>query len=118
MIRDLFGRDLSRDLDRHITGNYGEDQFTRGGKVSKHYNAHHPSVAAVSCPVKGCERGRGVPCVVAYTGRAREGHGTETHIARVRKWEQSERYEDAQEDMRGNEHLEIEDGKMTGEYNG
>lgn len=27
VMRDLLGRDLSRDLDRYITGNYGEDQF-------------------------------------------------------------------------------------------
>jgi hypothetical protein len=26
-MRDLLGRDLSRDLDNHITGHYGEDQF-------------------------------------------------------------------------------------------
>lgn len=27
MMRGIDGRDISRDLDRYITGNYGEDQF-------------------------------------------------------------------------------------------
>lgn len=86
MIHDLLGRDLSRDLDNYITGHYGEDQFKKGGrKVSKHYSDRHPAVAAVACPV--CQRGPGLPCVVARTGRRREQHGNETHVGRVNVYE-------------------------------
>lgn len=56
-------------------------------RKSEHYGARHPAVAEVSCPVKGCESAAGVPCVRARDGRRREGHGTETHVSRVRKFE-------------------------------
>lgn len=81
----MLGRDLSRDLDNYITGHYGEDQFKRGGRVSKHFNSRHPAVAAVACPV--CHVAAGVPCVRARDGRPREAHGTETHVGRVNKFE-------------------------------
>ena len=52
---------------------------------SEHYGPRHPAVAAVACPV--CEVAAGVPCVRARDRRPREGHGTETHVTRVRKFE-------------------------------
>jgi len=52
---------------------------------SEHYGPRHPAVAAVACPV--CEVAKGVPCVRARDRRPREGHGTETHVGRVRKFE-------------------------------
>ncbi len=54
-------------------------------KKSEHYSDRHEAVAAVPCPV--CQQPKGVPCVVAETGRRREQHGNETHVGRVRKFE-------------------------------
>ncbi len=54
---------------------------------SEHYGPRHPAVAAVACPV--CEVAKGVPCVRARDRRPREGHGTETHVGRVRHYESS-----------------------------
>lgn len=95
-MRNAQGRDLSRDLDNYITGHYGEDQFKRGGRVSKHFNSRHPAVAAVACPVEGCAQPAGSPCVRARDGRAREGHGTETHVGRVNVYEYQQQQRDRQ----------------------
>lgn len=41
MFRDpLTGRDMSRDLDRHITGNYGEDQLKNHARPPKRVKWH------------------------------------------------------------------------------
>lgn len=51
---------------------------------SKHYNMQHPAVGAVACPV--CQAVPSVPCET--TTRARlYGERTETHVARVKKFE-------------------------------
>lgn len=87
MIRDLMGRDLSHDLDRYITGNYGEDQLRpRGGRaMSKHHNMQHPAVGAVACPY--CGQAAGIPCITTGRRAVLPGQRAETHNARVAQWE-------------------------------
>lgn len=82
MIRGVDGRDLSRDLDRHITGNYGEDQFRKRGRMSQHNSVQHPAVGQVACPY--CGQPRGVPCVTTGKRALIPLQRTETHNARVR----------------------------------
>lgn len=82
----LMGQDLSRDLDRHITGNYGEGQF-QGGRMlshSTHYPIQHPAVGAVACPY--CQQPKGVPCVTAGRRALIPLQRTETHLVRVTRY--------------------------------
>lgn len=83
MIRGIDGRDLRRDLDRYITGHYGEDQLRPRGsrKMSQHHNVQHPAVGAVACPY--CGSPKGVPCVTTSKRALVPQQRTETHNARV-----------------------------------
>lgn len=71
-------------LDRYITGNYGEDQFRKRGRVSQHHSNQHPAVGAVACPY--CLQPKGVPCVTTEKRSAGPRQATEAHNARVKQY--------------------------------
>lgn len=69
-------------LDRYITGNYGEDQFRKRGRMSQHNSVQHPAVGAVACPY--CQQPAGVPCVTTGKRALIPLQRAETHNARVK----------------------------------
>ena len=75
------------DLDRHITGNYGEDQMPRE-KESRHFNTKHPAVAAVGCPYCGVSAGERCRILVVSkdTGEIVYRANKRTHDQRVKRY--------------------------------